>query len=133
MKKIQFFTRGIVEYAYFAQAKDGDPIKIGKSQDPRVRMFDLRRNGELIERLICTVKGSNFDRLEYRFHAYFEPYHMGNEWFHPVPQILDVVDEINSGTFDFGRLPERGWCITKPYQTKASIAHWGELRREVFA
>ena len=113
-------------YTYFARASGDGPIKIGSTLlGFRHRQGELRWQGEKPAPILI-VTGQN---LELRFHAAFEPHHLGHEWFQPAPELLLAISNLHNGTFDWSTLPEHGWCVTKPFQVKASLAHWGPLPR----
>lgn len=117
-------THDRMHCVYFARVGDLPEIKIGCSSNIRWRLQELSRNG--IRRAafpLALVRGGT--QLELRFHAQFEPHHIGNEWFAPAPEILEAIVALHAGVFDFDSLPKRGWCITKPFRTRASLAHWG--------
>lgn len=109
---------------YFAQCSRGGPIKIGfTTMRWAGRLAEIRRDGVRAYPLALVLGTSS---LELKFHAAFERHHLGGEWFEPVPELLEAIASLHGGTFDYSALPE-GWCVTKPYQTKASLAHWGPL------
>lgn len=113
---------------YFARVRGLPEIKIGCTSQLRVRLYETRRKGiNQAAYPLVIVKGGQ--QLEARFHAMFEPYHIGHEWFEPHPVILEAIIALHAGEFDWSRLPARGWCITKPFQTVASLSHWGPLPR----
>lgn len=117
-------------YVYFLRRKDGTgPIKIGASWRgglARARDISCKLKADIhcIAEWAAPTSANSF---EARFHAHFEPHHLGNEWFEPVPELLTIVAAINDGTFRDDVIIPHGWCVTKHYQTKASIAHWGHL------
>lgn len=117
-----------IGYTYFGRREKDGAIKIGRTWSPRinVRMYTLQIELKYPVEPLCMLIGEHH---EIKFHAMFEPHHIGNEWFEPHQDILDAVDQINAETFDLSTLPAQGWCVTKPYQTKASLAHWGPLPR----
>ncbi|GLI99155.1 hypothetical protein [Sphingobium sp. BS19] len=120
-------------FVYFLRRKDGNgPIKIGTSwRGGEARAIDItRRNGVEIACIAEWRTPRCANSYEARFHAHFEPHHLGHEWFDPVPELLAIIDHVNAGTFRDDMIIQRGWCVTKAYQTKASIAHWGDLARK---
>jgi len=113
-------------FAYFARCKDSGSIKVGATDNWHWRIKNLRygKHGRDVEPLLFVRGGFGTER---RLHAYFEPYHIGREWFRPSNTVLGSIELIRIGQFDWNELPEDGWAVTKPFQTKASIAHWGPL------
>jgi hypothetical protein len=124
-------TPNLAGFTYFARMRGLPEIKIGQSWSPKHRLIHIRRNGISKQAYpLCVIKGGGWER---RFHAAFEPYHIGNEWFEPHAVILETIIAIHAGEFDWSSLPHYGWCVTKPFQTKASLAHWGPLRDQQVA
>lgn len=115
-------------FVYFFGVRGLPEIKIGNSAQIKCRLYETRRKGITQSAYpILLVRGGS--RLEARFHAAFEPHHLGHEWFAPAPEILEAIEAIKAGVFDWSRLPDTGWCVTRRFQTKASLAHWGPLPR----
>lgn len=115
---------------YFIRRPSNGQIKIGASFNVQGRMYDLRvKCREQLELLAVYDRGNCPHRNEARFHAKFEPQHVGGEWFEPTDAMLAIIDEVARGVFLSDALPDRGWCVTKSFQTKASIRHWGVLPR----
>lgn len=115
---------------YFIRRPSDGQIKIGASCNVRGRLYDLSvQAGEKLELLAVYDRGVCHYVTEGRFHAAFEPQHVGSEWFKPTDRLLMAISEIARGTFADDDLPKRGWCVTKSFQTKASIRHWGVLPR----
>ena len=114
---------------YFARVNQDGPVKIGfTTMRWRGRLNEIRTPVGKPQPLLLIECGPS---LELQLHALLEPHHIGREWFEPAPAIR-VADEISGGTFDWDALPA-GWCVTKSYQTKASIAHWGALPGRIAA
>lgn len=109
---------------YIARRQSTGTYKIGTTWRWQNRAFDFRCIGIRDLELIALTRGAD---VELRLHAYFEPHHIGHEWF--TADIAPEVEKIRLGTFDWDALPSRGWCVTKPFQTKASLTHWGPLPR----
>ncbi len=109
---------------YFARHSLDGPIKIGYSWMWAGRLRELRDGRGGWAKPILLIRGGG--RLELMFHAQFEPHHIGKEWFAPHPEIIRTIKKIRAGRFDYNSLPS-GWCVTRPFQTKASLSHWGPL------
>lgn len=73
-------------HVYFAR-KDG-LIKIGSSVDPSRRLRELR-----VE-ILVTTPGDK--RTELAFHTLFADAAVGNEWFRPVPELLEVIESLRA-------------------------------------
>ncbi len=118
---------------YFARRADGiGPIKVGASDSARSRVECLGKRMRVPLVLLTSCRGGNWKELQ--FHALYEPYHIGGEWFEPLPAILEAVEQVATGVFDWDRCPEQGWAVTKPFQCKASISFHGRIpSRPTFA
>ena len=110
-------------YTYFAICIGKPLVKIGQAS-VLYRAYDVKPTFGDQSLLLLAMKGCSFER---KFHAFLEPLHDSNEWFRLERRITSVIRDLQSNTFDFSKLPNNGWCITKAYQTKASVAHWGPL------
>lgn len=119
------YVSGVV---YFARVRGVPEIKIGHTSQLRCRLYETRRNGITQSAYAALLVWGGY-QLERRFHAAFEPHHIGREWFEPHPDILETIIAIHAGEFDWSSLPDPGWCVTKPFQTQASLDHWGPLPR----
>lgn len=71
---------------YFAR-KD-DAIKIGSSVDPVDRLRKMH-----VE-IMATIEGDK--RTEVAFHALFANASIGNEWFRPVPELLELIETLRA-------------------------------------
>jgi hypothetical protein len=80
------------------------PIKIGHAKYWDVRGPNLQTWSPLPLECIALIDGDV--ALERRFHALFQECRSHGEWFHPVPRLLTVIEQIAHGDFDFGSLPE---------------------------
>lgn len=112
---------------YIIQRRGDLHYKIGSTFNWTGRALTLRMAGHKDFDTIALIPGAY--GVESILHAHFEPHHVGGEWFRPDGRVVDDIHRIISGTFDWSLAPETGWCITKPFQTRASIAHWGPLPR----
>ena len=63
---------------------NGKHIKIGKSDDPKGRLYNMQTANSSKLELICTLQCKNqkhgFD-IEYKFHKKFKDYKISGEWF----------------------------------------------------
>lgn len=110
-------------HVYFVQVGNEGPVKIGFTAAMwSGRISEIRTSRGKPSPLLLVRSNSG---LELKLHAMLEPYHLGGEWFTPEP-VLEIIDALKVGAFDWSALPD-GWCVTKRYQTKASLRHWGEL------
>lgn len=83
------------------------PIKIGCSHDPVKRLQKYMSWSPVGLEIAATIAGGV--QLEWRFHALLRRSHSHQEWFHPTPEVLAVMDAVRRGAFDISSLPENGW------------------------
>jgi len=69
---------------YFA--RKNDLIKIGSSVDPKNRLRKMNVD------ILVTVLGDK--RTELAFHALFADAAIGNEWFRPVPELIELIEAL---------------------------------------
>ncbi len=86
-----FAKRCVVYFAKSAEATlatGHEPIKIGSSVNPvdRLRKMDVE--------ILATVPGDK--RTELAFHALFADASVGNEWFRPVPELLNLIASLKA-------------------------------------
>lgn len=79
------------------------PIKIGCSQSPDGRRVTLATWSPFPLELIAETSGG-FE-IERQFHTLFGDDHIGREWFAASPRLMQVIAEIQAGTFDLATLP----------------------------
>lgn len=79
------------EVVYFIQidGKDG-PVKIGVTKDIDRRVNTISGSVPYSIRLLGVIEGGR--RLEWSLHQRFSKYHIKNEWFRPVEEILQLID-----------------------------------------
>ena len=70
---------------YFMQAGKNGPIKIGETELPHDRVFQLQVGCPYKLRLLFVYNGRHFDELG--LHHYFRKEHIRGEWFRPVDAI----------------------------------------------
>lgn len=114
-------------YTYIIRRHSNGYFKIGSTYNWAGRALGLRMSGVKDFDLIALIPGAY--GVEAILHAHFEPHHVGGEWFRPDVRVVDAIRKIAASEFDWSQAPASGWCITKPFQTKASLAHWGPLPR----
>jgi hypothetical protein len=75
---------------YFAQAKDGGPIKIGQSCHPRIRVYGIRAKTKVkLELLGIMTDGTG--NLEGELHTKFSRERIQGEWFTPSKRLVDYI------------------------------------------
>lgn len=74
---------------YFIQAIDGGPIKIGKTIDIKMRLYQLSRKYKKDLRVLGVIDG--YTEKEDELHFRFWPLHLGYEWFTPSQELLDLI------------------------------------------
>lgn len=77
---------------YLVQSSNGGAVKIGQSDNPRRRLYQLRvQYKDRTLRMIATIK--SHWALECWLHIRFEDYpsRPGNEWFYPIQEIADLI------------------------------------------
>ena len=126
MKLVQNPTGKLRSVTYIAQRRSSLLVKIGSTENWFWREKACRNSGIRALRAVAFISGAY--GWERKLHAYLEPDHVGGEWFAPTPRVLSTITKIAANNFDPANLPE-GWCVTKPFQCKASVAHWGPLPR----
>lgn len=80
---------------YFVQKGADGPIKIGYTANITTRMRSLRVKHGKDCRLLATRAGGR--GREGTYHFQFAYHFIGNEWFHPHPEILAEIERVNSG------------------------------------
>lgn len=88
------FNKAETVVVYFARSTEPSsvigalPIKIGSSIDPKDRLRKMRVD------ILVTVPGDK--RTELAFHALFEDAALGNEWFRPVPELIELIETLKA-------------------------------------
>jgi hypothetical protein len=78
---------------YFIQPECGGPIKIGYSSDVRRRIEEFQPGCPYkLKPLLCVRGGTIFD--EKKLHRKFEKHRLHGEWFKPVPEIFEFIEEL---------------------------------------
>jgi hypothetical protein len=80
------------------------PIKIGCSCSPSNRTRSLETWSPFALEVMAEIEGDVL--LERQFHAMFLHLHERREWFRPGADLLDVIAQINAGTFSVEVLPD---------------------------
>lgn len=76
-------------YVYFVQSGAGN-IKIGVSNNPGRRLFELRSNTDSALNLLLAIPGDC--KTETALHKELKSYHSHGEWFFPCPQVFAVIE-----------------------------------------
>jgi hypothetical protein len=77
-------------YIYFVREVDG-PVKIGYAQEPRVRLGTLQvGNPRELYMLSWIEAPREFERV---LHQHLAEHRLGGEWYAPVWQVFDAIDE----------------------------------------
>ena len=79
-------------FVYFIQAGEGGPVKIGWSSNIKVRMESAQVDNPEPLALLAYVPGG--PEIEARLHHRFREAHLRGEWFRPVRDLLDLIEEI---------------------------------------
>ena len=75
---------------YFVQGSTTRLIKIGFAVDVRVRVATLATGSPDILKLLCHLEGTPVH--EATLHRLLAAHNSHGEWFHPEPEVLDVVE-----------------------------------------
>lgn len=114
---------------YFARpVGQKGPVKIGCSGSPSLRLSSL--GSRLPWKIEFAAKRPGPYDLERRLHAKFLPLHLRHEWFSWSPEMQEVIDAINDGSFDPDSLPApvaiktlRGTNLVRPpYMRTATVS-----------
>lgn len=77
-------------YVYFIKSEATNNIKIGRTKDITQRMNKLQiKFGKLT--LLGFIEANVPATVERRIHKMFSSYHIENEWFRPVSEILNYI------------------------------------------
>jgi hypothetical protein len=100
------------------------PVKIGIANDVQQRLNILTAQSPLLLEIAAAMEGGK--EIECRLHERFISQQSHYEWFHWSPDLQEVIDAINDGSFDAASLPEaRGTAPTQ--RGKKSL--WAPERR----
>ena len=80
---------------YFIQARNGGPVKIGYSGNPKKRLYDLSVASFEPLRLVAVVPGDRRDERE--VHEQLDHLRIRGEWFRPSEEMREVVRERQTG------------------------------------
>src|SRR4051794_36116097 len=95
---------------YYIQGADGR-IKIGKADEPRRRLQQLR-TGSSVELTLLATEPGNRDVERYR-HRQFASDRAHLEWFHPSPTLLNHIAAVQRGEQSF----RRNWTLKRVFAT----------------
>lgn len=79
------------------------PVKIGCSATPAERAKTYSRTSPFPLEVVLAIPGDF--ALEGRLHCHFGHLRSHGEWFRPAPELLDLIEDLRSGMFDFDALP----------------------------
>lgn len=82
---------------YFIQCGDDGPIKIGIAEDVEHRMMALQTGCPYELHLLetyCPYEGFDARLFEAQLHALFAQHRIVGEWFRPVDEIMDFIDNV---------------------------------------
>lgn len=89
---------------YFARPVGAlGPVKIGCSVYPKHRIKQIAAWSPVDLEIVAAIDGDEV--LEARLHRLFLDSHLRLEWFAWSPELQNVIDKINGGTFDVETLP----------------------------
>lgn len=74
---------------YFVQGIDGGPIKIGRADEPALRLRELQLGSPVLLQLLAVVKGGRY--REACLHEQFAILRMHGEWFSPGVDLLQWI------------------------------------------
>lgn len=83
------------QFVYFIQAGLRGPIKIGWSSNVKQRMTSAQVDNHEELRLRVTAPGG--PQIEARLHVVFNAAWIRGEWFHPVPELLELIEALEEG------------------------------------
>lgn len=78
---------------YFAQWKQGGPIKIGWSKNPQARLSSLNTSSP--HEIVFVLQLQGWVEDEKRFHLMFAEDRLNGEWFNPSPWLTKFISEAN--------------------------------------
>lgn len=91
-------------YVYFLRPVGAEgPVKIGQSRYPTVRLHTFSSWSPVELEIAAHTPGGR--GLEARLHATFATSRTHGEWFSASPELSDLIDQIQRGTFDADSLP----------------------------
>jgi len=82
-------------FVYFVT--DGEAIKIGKANNPKVRLSGLQTSTHKPLTILAVTPGN--ETLEREFHRVFHSKRLRGEWFEDCVDVRALVDDINSGRY----------------------------------
>jgi len=88
-------SREQTRLVYFVQRPDG-AIKIGKTGNLKARLQTLQNQLNLPVTLLATAPG--YTELEYKLHKLFAHANLCGEWFLPVTELRDYIDDLPANT-----------------------------------
>lgn len=93
------------EVYFMRRPNSTGPIKIGVTTSLARRLYQISREiGDDLE-IIASMDGGI--KIEKAFHQRHKASCIGGEWFSPSADLIDDINEIRSGNFDFSFLPKK--------------------------
>jgi len=89
-------TRSVArQEVYFVQAKELKLIKIGISENPRLRLSDMQVGSPDMLEIVLTLQihGQSARMAESNLHLKFKETNAHAEWFNPSPELLAFIEE----------------------------------------
>ena len=80
------------KFVYFIQAEGNGPIKIGCSQNPKIRLGQFKTWSPYPLRMIACAPGDFYDEMI--IHGEFSAACIHGEWFHPTEVLLKYIDGV---------------------------------------
>lgn len=74
---------------YFVRFRDAEPVKIGRSDEPKKRLSSLRSKFGVDLSIIRVIEGRRFAELW--LHEHFVDRHIWGEWFRFCPEMMDII------------------------------------------
>lgn len=108
-----------MNYVYFIRALDGTgPIKVGSSYWPHNRLKQMCCWSPIPLTLVAQTEGSEFH--ERALHDKFDGARAHGEWFHPVPELVALMDAVAGGATLAELGIEAARCSTRVNKTAAT-------------
>lgn len=80
---------------YFIQGEDGGLIKIGTTNNLKIRFLNLQNSSPVKLKLLASANIFEY-YSEIQMHEKFAKHRRHGEWFEPVPELLDFIKKLNA-------------------------------------